>query len=167
MSGYRIHVESETTNAFLNINQIDDHVIFEYNYDNDYRETFCVNFTAHKGYKISSRNDTTELVYVDKNKILIYPQNDSLYIYQFISDPLVVDGALDLYFTPQLGIVLKKSTTWPNFAELSEHFLVQKNTLIKQLTSILLFNEYFTVALKVEGPPPPPLPPPQLDIVHP
>jgi hypothetical protein len=148
-------VFADTVNTYLSINRIDENVIFEYN--GRYKETFCINFPEHKGYKIL-RNDTTDLQYIEKYRIVMHPQNDSLDIYKFISNQLSVDGMHYLFFSPQLGIVLKKSTTWPTFSELSEHFLVQKNAMINQLTSILLFKEYLEVVLKVpmEEPPLPP-----------
>jgi len=154
ISGNDVFVD--TINLYLKINQIDEVVKFEYY--GKYEETFCVNFLAHKGYKIFG-NDTTDLLYVEKYKIVMHPQNDTLDIYRFIGNPWSIDGAHYLFFSPQLGIVLKKSTTWTTFSELSEHFLLEKNILANQLTSILLYKEYLEVSLKVpmEEPPPPPL----------
>ncbi len=147
----------DTITDFLKIKQIHENTIFEYSNSKFGKETFCVNFLACKGYKIF-RNDTTDLLYVEKYKIVMQPQNDSLDIYRFISNPLSIDGDQYLFFSPQLGIIMKKSTTWPTFSVLSEHFLAQKNDIVSQLTSILLFKEYLAVALKVpmEEPPPPP-----------
>ena len=147
----------DTITDFLKIKQIHENTIFEYSNSRFGKETFCVNFLTYKGYKIF-RNDTTDLLYVEKYKIVMQPQNDSLDIYRFICDPLIIDGAQYLFFSPQLGLILKKSTTWPTFSVLSEHFLIQKNDMVNQLISILLFKEYLAIALKVsmEEPPPPP-----------
>jgi hypothetical protein len=79
----------DTINTYLNISQIDENVIFEYN--GRYKEIFCVNFLTRKGYKIL-RSDTTDLLYVEEYKIVMQPQNDSLDIYKFISNPLSIDG---------------------------------------------------------------------------
>lgn len=127
--------------------------IFEYKNDNR-KEIYEVSFIDPNGFMINS-NDTVVLHFLDKYEIILFQSNDTTTIYKFISLNPGVDNASYLYFSPKLGIVLKKSTTWPTFSELSKHYLDKENTF--NLLLSLIYNERsFYNDIPPEIPPPVP-----------
>ena len=106
------------------------------------------------GFMVHS-NDTVILHFLDKSEIVLFQTNDTTTIYKFISLNPGIDNANYLYFTPKLGLVLKKSTTWPIFSELSRHYLDKEYTF--NLLLSLVYNEKtFYNGIQPEMPPPAP-----------
>jgi uncharacterized protein YcfL len=130
-----------------------EHSIFEYKNDNR-QEIYEINFFDSTGFMVHS-NDTVILHFLDKSEIVLFQTNDTTTIYKFISLNPVIDNANYLYFTPKLGLVLKKSTTWPIFSELSRHYLDKEYTF--NLLLSLVYNEKnFHNGIQPEMPPPAP-----------
>lgn len=130
-----------------------EHSIFEYKSDNR-QEIYEINFFDSTGFMVHS-NDTVILHFLDKSEIVLFQTNDTATIYKFISLNPGIDNANYLYFTPKLGLVLKKSTTWPIFSELSRHYLDKEYTF--NLLLSLIYNEKnFYNGIQPEMPPPAP-----------
>ncbi len=111
--------------------------VFEYKADNR-QEVYEINFFDSTGFMVQT-DDTITLHFLDKHKFILFSTQDTITIYKFISLNLGIDNANFLYFTPKLGLVLKKSTTWPMFSQLSKHYLDKECTF--NLLLPLIYNE--------------------------
>jgi len=143
----------DTIELLLTIRQLKENTIFEYKSDKR-NKIYQVNFINHTGFIIQD-NDTVVLHFLDEYKITLCKENDTTTIYKFVSLAPAIDYANYYFITPQLGVILKKSTTWPIFSELSQHYLDGENTF-KLLLSLIYNNKDFYSDIPVKKPPPPP-----------
>lgn len=127
----------DTVEFNLIVRKNNEYSIFEYKNDNR-KEIYEINFFDPKGFMVHS-NDTVILHFLDKHEVVLFQTKGTTTIYKFISLNPGIDNASYLYFTPKLGLVLKKSTTWPIFSELSKHYLDKEDTF--NLLLSLVYNE--------------------------
>ena len=66
---------------------------------------------------ISKANDTSDaFVYVAHQDFKI---NDRIYpVFKYANDPAVIDGCVTHFWTPEIGVILTRSSTWRNFSKL-------------------------------------------------
>ena len=84
---------------------------------------------------ISLEGDTLNLIFGGKSEYLI--NGESYPIYKYLLNPLIIDGETQHFWSPQLGILLIKSSTWKSFKHLSETSQRDK-TVLNPLLMILL-----------------------------
>lgn len=84
---------------------------------------------------ISLEGDTLNLVFEEMSEYLI--NGESYPIYKYLLNPLIIDGETQHFWSPQLGILLIKSSTWKSFKHLSETSQWDK-TVLDPLLMILL-----------------------------
>lgn len=84
---------------------------------------------------ISLEGDTLNLIFEGKSEYLI--NGKSYPIYKYLLNPLIIDGETQHFWSPQLGILLIKSSTWKSFKHLSETSQWDK-TVLDPLLMILL-----------------------------
>lgn len=105
--------------------------------------TYYVDFECEE-CTIVMDNDTNKLDFLKKRNYVLYPQKDSINVYCFIRNPHITDGSSYHYISPTLGVILRKSTTWPEVLELFDYYDHTKNGLIKVLTTIIYNDPGFT-----------------------
>lgn len=102
----------------------------------------CVNYilsTNSEGANkyISLKGDTLSLVFEGKSEYLI--NGESYPIYKYLLNPLLIDGETQHFWSPELGILLIKSSTWKSFKHLSE--TSQGDTIGLNSLLVVLLND--------------------------
>lgn len=144
----------DTVDVRLTINKRNHNSIFEYE-NSERKEVFKINFNDATGFVFYGK-DSVILHFLDKRDLVIVELIDTISIYKFITLSSGVDGASYLYFTPDLGLILRKSTTWPIFSELLNHYLDPDN-VFKLILSFIYNDRDFFDDIIPEAPPPAPV----------
>jgi len=148
-----VNIAIDTVEFLLSIKQLDGNTVFEYKND-EKNNIYNFNFTDKTGETIHD-NDTVILHFLDRYEIKLLNGNDTEMVYKFVSLEPSIDNANYYFVTPQLGVILKKSTTWPIYSELTQHYLDKEN-VFKLLLSLIYNNRDFYSNIPVEKPPMPP-----------
>lgn len=104
-----------------------------------------MDFFNDTGY-IYTAGDTCALLYRNKNKHILYSANEAVEIYQYdMHFPHMADGDMALYFSPSVGLILKRSTTWSETMELLSYTGEDKQyAYVRLLISLIYMEMYYS-----------------------
>ena len=137
----------------LDIKQHNGNKVFKYQSE-EKDNIYNFNFTNKTG-QIIHDNDTVILHFLDRYEIKLLNVDDTEMVYKFVSLEPSIDNANYYFVTPQLGVILKKSTTWPIYSELIQHYQDKEN-VFNLLLSLIYNNRDFYSNIPAENSPMPP-----------
>ena len=145
-------ISIDTLKFSLEIIQLNGNKVFKYK-NGKKNNIFNFNFINKTGELIHN-NDTVMLHFLDKYEIKLLNTDDSETVYKFVSLEPSIDNANYYFVTPQLGVIIKKSATWPIYSELIQHYRDKEN-IFKLILSLIYNNMDFYSKIEVEKPPMP------------
>jgi hypothetical protein len=148
-----VNTSIDTVEFLLDIKQRNGNKVFEYQ-SGEKNNIYNFNFTNKTG-QIIHDNDTVILHFLDRYEIKLLNVDDTEMVYKFVSLEPSIDNANYYFVTPQLGVILKKSTTWPIYSELIQHYQDKEN-VFNLLLSLIYNNRDFYSNIPAENPPMPP-----------
>lgn len=120
---------------------------YAYTTNNDYTIYYDIDFENYNGRYYDSK-DTCELKYKSKKKYILYPEQKCLDIYLYSKKTPDIDDDFDFYFTPSIGLVLKKSTTWHNVMQLFSVSNFIQNDSLSILIPLIYLDLYYSKECK-------------------
>jgi len=107
-----------------------------WNKDSTYKDTIRYELSLNKSFTPSLKNSHEKYdIFVDKDTTVLIDQ-DSIKIMKFGVNYGITDGATDHYWTPDYGIFLMHSTTWPTLRILCSTDSIQNQKLMKLIKII-------------------------------
>jgi hypothetical protein len=84
-------------------------------------------------YFNGAKAETNNFVFVSKENSQINGQKFN--VYKYARNPFAIDGCVTHFWTPEIGIIIKRSATWRNFSKLqtNDFDLNQKINLLAEL----------------------------------
>ena len=125
----------------LNINTEIQDSVYSLTYINEkdiVHDTVIYNLKESKNYQPEyyfngEKAETNDFVFVSKKDYQINGQKFN--VYKYARNPFAIDGCVTHFWTPKIGIIIKRSATWRNFSKLqtNDFDLNQKINLLAEL----------------------------------
>lgn len=103
--------------------------------------------------------DTCALIYRNKKKYTLYPEQKNVEVFLFSNYLPETDGGFDFYFIPSIGLMLRKSTTWHDIMHLCT---INGNSVLNDSLKLLIPLIYMDICYSKDSvltriPQPPPV----------
>ncbi|MDF1547886.1 MAG: hypothetical protein P1P88_08680 [Bacteroidales bacterium] len=144
--GYGLGLYLDTVNIKYNVEIEDSIYAIDYLYTIDsITDTITYKLKESDNFKPEyllngKKKEFDDFVYVAKENYLL--QNQSFDIYKYASNPMTIDGCMTHFWTPKIGVILIRSTTWRNFRKLqTDNDSI--NSYVNILTELIYQNNEF------------------------
>ncbi len=121
-----VEIETEIQDSVysLTYSSLNDTIVYNFKESEYYQPKYYLN-----GEKVENNN----FVFVSKKDYQI--NGHKFDVYKYARNPTGIDGCVTFFWTPEIGVIIKRSATWRNFSKLqtNDFDLNQKINLLTEL----------------------------------